>query len=197
MNAAPLKASPLNLVDPDLVLLDWQAGETLAAGPVTAMRAKLRDRYIAARFPGVVRSSADLDNTERVIKAVRLFLEEQGFDRADELLDLAIGRPGSPKVLRLARLELAYLRRDAARFTECAIDLQSHHPDSPEWGEVARLGRTLAPSQSQLFGHAGSALLHDRDGPWPGMPDWLEPSWDLSGEVLTADFHREMAQGNT
>ena len=194
----PFKPMPMSLVNPDLELMVWDpAPRPAPAAPVAAMdpaalRMKLRDRYIAARFPGVARSSADFRDTARVIKGVRLYFEEQSFDRASELLDLAIGEPGSAKLLRLARLELAYLRRDAARYTECALDLRRVHPDCPEWPEVVRLGCAVAPAQTELFGHARSARLHDSYGAWPQMPNWLQASWDLTGEVLAADFHREM-----
>ena len=100
-----------------------QADQVPQAGQ-DALRRKLRDRYIAVRFPGVARSSADLQDAERVIKGVRQYFGEQRFDCADELLELAIGQAGNTKLLRLARLELAFLRRDAARFTEFARDFR-------------------------------------------------------------------------
>ena len=161
------------------------------------LRAKLRDRYIAVRFPGVARSSADLQDAERVIKGVRLYFEEQKFDRADELLELAIGQAGSDKLLRLARLELAFLRREAGPFTEFAREIRRVHPDLPEWPEVARLGRALAPTETELFGDAQGARVHDTYGPWPEMPNWLQASWDLTHEILRSDFHREMARART
>lgn len=200
---APPKA--VSTQPPELYLLAWEAEEdaepeVIQAGviaPVSssaqdAKRAKLRDRYIAIRFPGVAQSSADLQDAERVIKGARLYFEEQKFDRADELLDLAIGQAGSAKMLRLARLELAYLRRDAEGYTEFARDFTSAHPGSAEWLEVARLGRALAPAETTLFGNAQAARAQDSYGPWPDMPNWLQASWDLTPEVLGADFHREM-----
>lgn len=201
-NPMSLQSMPMNLANPDLVLLEWEPAPRFVprlvpavTAPVEAptLRRKLRDRYLAARFPGVVRSMADFADAGRVIKAVRLYFEERHFDRADELLDLGIAQAGSAKLLRLARLELAYLRRDAARYVECAIELQRVHPDSPEWLEVARLGRALSPGHAELFGKAQNARAHDSYGPWPSMPNWLQASWDLTGEVLAADFHRETA----
>ncbi len=177
--------SPLNSVNP------------VTSASHDVMRAKLRDRYIAIRFPGVARSSDDLRDAERVIKGVRLYFEEQKFDRADELLELAIGQAGSARLLRLARLELAYLRRDAAGFTEFARDFCSVYPGSVEWLEVARLGRALAPAETALFGNAQGARAQDSYGPWPDMPNWLQASWDLTPEVLGADFHREMSAPRT
>ena len=123
---------------------------------------------------------------------MRLYFGEEKFERAEELLELAIGEPGSGKVLRLARLELAYLRRDAAEFTEFARDFVAVHPGSPEWVEIARLGRKLAPAESAFFGRAQAARAQDSYGPWPDMPNWLQASWDLTAEILGADFHREM-----
>lgn len=158
-----------------------------------ALRQKLRDRYIAARFSGMAKSSSDLDDAGRVIKGVRLYFEEDKLDRADEFLEMAIAQASDPKPLRLARLELAFLRRDAVQFTEFARDFRRCHPDCPEWLEVSRLGRALAPTETRLFGNAQGARAHDNYGPWPDMPNWLQASWDLTAEVLRADFHREMA----
>ena len=200
----------VSTMPPELFLLEWEPAKDAepeviqAAGQVDqvpqgaqdALRGKLRDRYIAVRFPGVVRSSVDLKDVERIIKGVRLSFEEQKFDRADELLELAIGQPGSAKLLRLARLELAFLRRDAARFTDFARDFTNAHPDSAEWLEVARLGRALAPAESTLFGNAQGVRAQDSYGPWPDMPNWLHASWDLTPEILGADFHREMAHAH-
>jgi hypothetical protein len=35
---------------------------------------------------------------------------------------------------------------------------------------------------------------HDHYGPWPHLPNWIQAPWDLTGEVIAADFHRAMAR---
>jgi hypothetical protein len=162
--------------------------------------ARIRDRYIAARFPGVFRGSADLLESGYVVKVARHFFEEGHVDRAYELLSLAIEESQAALPLRLARLEIAFLARDVTAFTLLARHLQSLHPGIPEWADVMRLGRAIAPAEP-LFG-AGSGDRSDAHyGPWPAMPNWIQASWDLTHEVLAADFHRAMSHrlecGNT
>ena len=211
----PMIPPPRPAGPPDLKMLEWDgdkvekpaapppaapaspraaAESRPAALPADPMRLRLRDRYIKARFPGVAESSADLDDGPKIVTAVRLYFGEQKFDRADELLDLAIEQSPGAVALRLAQLELAFLRRQAAAFTAFARDFHRAHPMDPAWKEVCRLGRAIAPKETALFGDTRGERLHDRYGPWPDMPNWLQASWDLTAEVLAADLHREMAQ---
>jgi hypothetical protein len=155
-----------------------------------SMRARLRDRYIEARFPGVLSSSADLADADGVVTIARLLFEEGRYDDAQELLQLAIGQSGS-EPLRLARLEITFLQRDASRYVALARELRQAHPQTREWTEVARLGRLLVPGEA-LFGADAGQRPHDRYGPWPDMPNWIQASWDLTPEVLAAELHRDM-----
>ncbi|QJR11158.1 hypothetical protein DSM104443_02230 [Usitatibacter rugosus] len=145
------------------------------------LQRKLRDRYIAARFPCTAQSSADLENPDRMIQAARLFLEEEQPDRAMELLSLAIEQCPAVESLRLAQLEVAFRMGDAGSYRTLAMEFQKNHPASKDWKQVARLGRALAGTPSPAH-----------DGPWPDTPNWIHASWDLTGEVLAADFHRAM-----
>ncbi|MEP7068242.1 MAG: hypothetical protein ABI789_03330 [Usitatibacter sp.] len=154
-----------------------------------ARLSRIRDRYISARFPGVARGAADLESSERVIKAARLYFEDGQSDTALELLDVAIEQDSRSEALWLAQLEILFLGRDAARYVECARAFRALHPASAAWAEVSRLGRALAPGQA-LFGAASGPRDHDHYGPWPDLPNWIQANWDLTGEVVAADFHR-------
>ena len=157
-----------------------------------ARRAKLRDRYLAARFPGVARTAADLKETERVIQAARLYFEERKLDRAIELLSLAIAQCPGDEALALARLEITFLMRSAALYVELAGDFRSAHAASKQWDEVSRLGRALAPGEA-IFGAADGPRATDHYGPWPDMPNWMQAPWDLTAEVRATEFHQAMA----
>jgi hypothetical protein len=212
----PIAPAPMPTAEPELEMLEWDgvqvekpaappaapppatraAVENFAALRGDPLRLRLRDRYIKARFPGVAESSADLEDGPRVVKAVRLYFGEQKFDRADELLEIAIEQTSGAMTLRLAQLELAFLRRQAAAFTVFARAFRNTHPMDPAWNEICRLGRVLAPLETTLFGETRGERLHDRYGPWP-IPNWLQASWDFTPEVLAADLHREMASTAT
>jgi hypothetical protein len=154
-----------------------------------SLRGRLRDRYIAARFPGFFRSGADLAHTDAVIRAARLYFEEERSDLAQELLTLAVDLEPLNESPRLAQLEIAYLTRSRGRFIALAKALREALPQNAHWDEVARLGRALAP-QEPLFAAGAGSRPHDHYGPWPDLPNWIQASWDLTGEVLAADFRR-------
>jgi len=155
------------------------------------LQRKIRDRYIAARFPCTAQSSTDLENSERMIKAARLFFEEEQSDRAMELLSLAIEQCPTVESLRLAQLEIAFLTRDADTYRQLALEFRKIHPASKDWEQVARLGRSLSP-QEDAFGRVTAGMSHAHYGPWPDTPNWIHASWDLTGEVLGNDFHKAM-----
>ncbi len=153
----------------------------------------IRDDYIADRFPGLAQSGGDLEKTTLVIAGARLYFEERKTDRALELLDLAIQQSPFDEPLRLARLEIAYLLRDAALYTELAREFQAVHGGSAAWPEITRLGRALAPAEV-LFGAKQGQRAYEHYGPWPQMPNWINASYDMTPEVLAADYHRLMAR---
>ena len=168
---------------------------TLDADPrgSEAKTRRIRDRYIGARFPGIARSAAELEAAGRVIKAARLFFEDGDLASALELLDLAIEQNSREQSLWLAQLEILFLARDPSRFIECARAFHAMHPASESWAEVGRLGRALVPGEA-LFGEACEPRDHEHYGPWPDLPNWIQANWDLTAEVVAADFHRLMAR---
>ena len=179
---------------------DWDAPYAYVALPA-ATRALyvgktvppgVRDQYIADRFPGVAEGGRDLENVARVIGGARLYFDEGKTDRALELLDLAIQQCPFDEPLRLARLEIVFLLRDAPLFTLLATEFHAVRGAGLAWCEITRLGRVLAPAEP-LFGAKQGERTFERYGPWPQLPNWLNASWDLTSEVLAADYHRLMA----
>jgi hypothetical protein len=196
---------------PELATIEWDgdraggpAGAAFDIAPARAAneedprnfdprRRKIRDRYISARFPGVARGAADLESADRVIKSARLYFEEDESDRALELLELAIGEIPHESSVCLARLEILFLLRDRSDFIEAARAFRNAHPGNESWTEVERLGRAIAPGEA-LFGEATGPREHEHYGPWPHLPNWIQAPWDLTAEVVAADFHRAMSR---
>ena len=164
---------------------------SIAPRELDAVRRRIRDRYVGARFPGVARSAADLASASRVIKAARLYFEEEDRESALELLQLAVEEAPREASLWLARLEILFLARDAEGFIACAREFRALHRGHDAWDEVLRLGQALAPGES-LFTAASGPRAHAHYGPWPDLPNWIQAPWDLTGEILAADFHRAM-----
>ena len=196
-------------VAPDLALIEWDGDRTRQALPairddgngvatndndfecLDPKRRKIRDRYITARFPGVARSSVELANAQHVIKSARLLFEDEQPDLAIELLELAIEEAPHESPLWLARLEILFLLRDRDGFVESARAFRQAHPHHDSWSEVERLGRALAPGEA-LFGAVAGPRDHDHYGPWPHLPNWIQAPWDLTAEIVAADFHRAL-----
>lgn len=193
---------------PELPMLEWDgdrpAPRTPDASPASAAaaedphtfepkRRRLRDRYVAARFPGVARTAAELQNVTHAVKAARLMFEEEQSDLALELLELAVEETPRESALWLARLEILFLARDRERFVEGARAFRESHPAHDAWEEVARLGRAIAPDEP-LFGDAQGPREHEHYGPWPHLPNWIQAPWDLTAEVLAADFRRGLCK---
>lgn len=191
---APRFHEPRSVPAAVLAPLAWPEDDALPNIPLlddTARQVRLRDRYLGARFPGVVRRVADFDDPIRVIRGARLLFEEGDVDRAAELLDLAIAGTPAEASLRLAALEMAFLQRDALRYASLAAALRESHPRHPEWPEVLRLGHALDPSE-RLFADAPPRFGHPHYGPWPDTPNWIQASWDLTADVLASEFHQAM-----
>ena len=152
-------------------------------------RPRLRDRYIAARFLGVAPNAAGLRSVDAVVKAARLYFEEERSDLAVELLELAAEELPKEPAFPLAQLEILYLARDRVAYVELAQRFRRMHSMSEAWPLVARLGRKIAPGEA-LFGASEGGRDQDHYGPWPDLPNWVQATWDLTAEVVAADFHR-------
>jgi hypothetical protein len=128
---------------------------------------------------------------EKVIKSARLHFEAGESNAALELLDLAIEEAPNETSLSLARIEILFLARDREGFVAGARAFREAHPAHDAWVEIQRLGRAIAPGDT-LFGAAIAARDHEHYGPWPHLPNWIQAPWDLTAEVVAADFHRAM-----
>ena len=188
---------------PDLQMIEWDSESGLVASAAAApeqvdvaslepRRRKLRDRYIAARFPGLAHGGADLADLPRMIDMARMLFEDGRESLALELLHLCAAEVPADAAPRLAALELRFLQRDVAGFIAAARAFDRAHPGHEAWEEVARLGRALAPAEA-LFGAETGARAHEHYGPWPHLPNWIQAPWDLTAEVCAADFHRALA----
>lgn len=195
---------------PELADLEWDR-ETVVAfeAPVEAapfqesiapsghfiddpLRHKILDRYITARFAGVATGARDLADSARVVKAARLLFEDGQADRGLELLQVAAEIYPAETATRLARLELLFLERDGQGYRRAAERFQEDHSEAPQWPEIRELGRKLG-LDGKLFRDQGvSNNAFPQYGPWPGLPNWIQAPWDLSGEVAMAELHSRM-----
>jgi hypothetical protein len=178
---------------PALEALAWDGASEGPSPRPSSVQARIRDRYIAARFPGAMRNASDLASPLRVIDVARLYFEEGESDCAHDLLEMAIEVSPRHAPLRLAQIEIAFLGRDGPRLLRAARGLHEALPQCPQWADVQRLGRALLPDEG-LFGECSGARDHEHYGPWPDTPNWIGASWDLTGDVRAAEFHHAMTR---
>jgi hypothetical protein len=159
------------------------------------LRQRIRERFLGSRFPGVPHSVEDLGQTEQVIKTARLFFEDGDADRACEWLAFASDAHPDER-LWLAQLEILFLKRQAPAYAALAADFKRRFADSDKWADVARLGARLAPADP-LFAGAKGPDADAHYGPWPQVQNWIDAPYDLTGEVLAAEFHAAMGGGGS
>lgn len=166
------------------------------AEPDLAARRKIRDRYLAVRFPGAPHTTEELRDSATVIKAARLYFEDEDIERACELLECAADVNANDETPWLAHLEILYLKRKAVPFAALARRFHEHFPNSGRWPEILRLGLRLAPDDA-LFHSARprEADIDEHYGAWPQVQNWIQAPFDLTGDVLQAEFHAKMRGG--
>jgi hypothetical protein len=83
-NAAALELVPLDAPLPATQARSARPSTTVPDGE------RVREAYLRARFPGVIRGLADLADAGRVMDAARCYVEDGRADRARELVRMAI-----------------------------------------------------------------------------------------------------------
>jgi hypothetical protein len=174
----------------------WQTAPRAAPEPSDIARRRIRDRYLAVRFPGAPHTDEDLLDSASVIKAARLYFEDGDIDRACELLEFACEVNHADETPWLAHLEILFLQRKGHAFAELAHRFHVRFPASGRWPEILRLGLRLAP-QNRLFhgAHPHEADIDEHYGAWPQVQNWIQAPFDLTGDVLAAEFHARMRGG--
>jgi hypothetical protein len=164
--------------------------------PSDIVRRRIRDRYLAVRFPGAPHTDEDLRDIAGVIKSARLYFEDGDVERACELLEFACDVNRADESPWLAHLEILFLKRRGHAFAELAHRFHVRFPASGRWPEILRLGLRLAP-QNRLFhgAHPREADIDEHYGAWPQVQNWIQAPFDLTGDVLAAEFHARMRGG--
>ena len=157
-----------------------------------AAAARIRDRYILARFPGVMSKSEDLADIKEVIRSARLYFEDGHAARGLELLQFASEMDALRESLWLARLQMHFLLRDAAGFKRTVTLMQEYHGDSMHWPQIAELGRSLGITET-FFKVLGLPVgpIPER-GRLPEVPDWLNAPRDFAPEVAAAQLRSHL-----
>lgn len=168
--------------------VEWTGSAARPPDEFDAGRQAIRDRYVSLRFAGVFTHFEQFGDVRKVITAARLYYEDGKRERAQEALAIALQLAPGDMELRLAQIELAFLARDGELFTELAQVYRSCVAGLEDWNEICHLGRALSPEQP-IF-NDGAPLRDPGGSSWPDTPNWIQATWDLTPDVLAADFHR-------
>jgi hypothetical protein len=176
----------------------WQGGARAARPEPSEMtRKRIRDHYLAVRFPGAPHTEEDLRDSTGVIKSARLYFEDGDVERACELLEFAVDVNRADEALWLAHLEILFLKHNGAAFADVARRFHEHFPASGRWPEILRLGLRLAPDDPLFHGaRPREADIDEHYGAWPQVQNWIQAPFDLTGDVLAAEFHARMRGGD-
>jgi hypothetical protein len=191
--APPRKAAAPPVARPPI---NWQTTARAKPESNEMERRRIRDRYLAVRFPGAPHTDEDLHDSAGVIKSARLYFEDGDFDRSCELLEFACEVNRADESPWLAHLEILFLRRKGHEFAELAHRFHERFPASGRWPEILRLGLRLAPQNRFFHGaHPREADIDEHYGAWPQVQNWIQAPFDLTGDVLAAEFHARMRGG--
>lgn len=200
-NSTPVTPEPVGFEpipeNPVLEPRTWEKPAGAASKKLDSSAQRIRERYLAARFPGVLKSTADLADTARIIKCARLLFEDGFAARAGELLDLASEAHPLVEATWLANLEIAFLNHDPERYIRLAHAFNRARPESADWPEVKRLGHRLAPMHPRFAGTGERERDFDHSGPWPQMPNWIQANWDFTSEMAAAEMRSRLMAGHT
>ncbi len=146
------------------------------------IRRRLHDHYVTSRFPAFSDPRHDLRDSDKVIRYARELFDDEQPRRAIELIRIAIEEDQSQRALWLALIELCFLHRDAARFTELILAFVAEFARDPVLPILSAMRRELVPNDP--------AMVNARE--LQGLPNWSVPADGAKNDVLQRQFHAHL-----
>ncbi len=137
---------------------------------------RMRDRYIAQRFPQFNEPHRALKNTESVLNWARQFVDDDRPQLAVEILNLALQEDPAQRPIWLFLIEYAFLETDSARFNELADAFKRQFPGDTAIELVNTMGHDFAPTDPR-YSHINAPAE---------LPDW--------SKLESGDRNRERQQ---
>jgi hypothetical protein len=145
---------------------------------------RLRDRYIAQRFPQISEPHYALKKTDIVLTWVRQFLDDDRPQMAEELMQLALQEDVKQREPWLFLIEVAYLRMEHSRFNELASEFKLLFPEDAAIGIIDAMGKDLTPGDSR---YAHVSTQHE-------LADWSLLNQVARNPLLQQKFHVSMVE---
>jgi hypothetical protein len=172
-------------MDPNSGLVPAREGALLDVSSIAqdANKRRLRDRYLATRFPQFQEPGAALRNAGDVARWARQLLDDDQPRLAEELLQLALEEDPGQRALWLFRIELAFLNSDEGTFNTLADEFKRRFGDDPACSEaigtIDAMGVELDPADPR-YANAGPPQL---------LPNWSTPDMGERDEVKQRKLH--------
>jgi uncharacterized coiled-coil protein SlyX len=141
------------------------ATSTVKPATATTRRAK----FLKSRYHDIAILNPPLDNPDRLLWQAGTLVGEGAIDFARRLLKFAAYSRQLTEEYWLALFELLYREKLVNDYVVNARWFLSHHPRSPNWPEVQRIGFLLDPAEP-LFAEA-RAWSHDEPARGAWLPD--------------------------
>lgn len=155
------------------------------AGPAIVDMHSRRLRYLQTRYQEVAVMKPALDAPPRLLARAGGAYDEGAVDFAKRLLKYATYSRPQTQEYWLALLELLYREKFANDYTVNAKWFQTHHPLSPAWPEVQRIGALLDAAEP-LFAGVGMSREPPRPGKW--LPLGREPAKEAAAAPLRLEL---------
>lgn len=144
---------------------------------------RLRDRYVATRFPQFGEPRESLRHTSNVLRWARQLIEDEQPRLARELLQLSIEEDPTQRNIWLALIELAFLDGIQARFDELATAFEKRFFRDEALHIIHAMGHDLSPNDKRYA---------SKDGEPAGsmeLPNWSVVEIPNRDEGFQRRFH--------
>jgi hypothetical protein len=146
------------------------------------IRRRLRDQYVAARFPAFANAARDFRDTQKVIRYARELFDGDEAERAIELLRLAIEEDHRAREAWLALIELSFLQSDPGEFCELIVAFAIKFPGDATLPTQRAMAHELAP-QDPAFANAKKLAA---------LPNWSVDPARARNQQSRARFHAHL-----
>jgi hypothetical protein len=143
---------------------------------------RLRERYIASRFPQFAGNTSQLRNTGEILRAARHLLDDGRPNLAEELLCIALQEEPYQREAWLFLIEVAFLNHDAARFDLLADNFRKLFPESEDQYVIDAMAHDLNPHDPR-YGYMSSATP---------LPNWSGLSSLARDENRQRRYHQAL-----
>jgi hypothetical protein len=143
---------------------------------------RIRERYIASRFPQFAGNTSQLRNTAENLRMARHLLDDGRPNLAEELLCIALQEEPYQREAWLFLIEVAFLNHDAARFDLLSDDFRKIFPNCEDQYVIDAMAHDLNPHDPRYVNINSATLL----------PNWSSLASQARDESRQRRYHQAL-----